>query len=51
VNALAAIGVAGLIAVVGALWFLTSPVVVVKVEPIRPNPHLPSLQQVQERLR
>jgi hypothetical protein len=51
VNALAAIGVAGLIAVAGALWFLASPAVVVKAEPMRPNPHLPSFKQVQERLR
>ena len=47
---LAAIGAAGLIAAAGALWFSTSPnVIAVKVEPMRPNPNLPSFKQVEER--
>jgi hypothetical protein len=45
---LAAIAVAGMIAAAGALWFQTNPnVVVVKVEPLRPNPNLPTFHQVQ----
>ena len=46
---LAAIGAGGLIAVAGALWFSTSPsVVAVKAEPMKPNPNLPSFNQVLE---
>jgi hypothetical protein len=48
---LAAIGIAGLIAATGALWFSTnSNVAVVKIRPMKPNPDLPTFKRVQERV-
>jgi hypothetical protein len=51
VKALAAIGIAGLITAAGALWFSTnSNVAVVKIQPMKPNPDLPTFKRVQERV-
>ena len=48
---LAAIGVAGLIAVAGALWFSTNPTVVVtRIEPLKPNAALPVFKPVPTKL-
>lgn len=44
---LAALGVAGSIALAGAFWFLTNPVVVVaKVSPVKPSAAIPVFKQV-----
>jgi len=46
---LAALGAAGFIAAVGALWFLTNPAVVTVIaSPMQPNSALPTFKQVQE---
>jgi hypothetical protein len=48
---LAAIGVAGLIAAAGVLWFSTNPTVVVtKLAPVQPNAAIPSFKPVPTRL-
>ena len=48
---LAALGVAGCIALAGALWFFTNPVVVVaKVSPVKPSSEIPVFKQVPTRL-
>jgi hypothetical protein len=48
---LAAIGVAGLIAMAGALWFSTNPTVVVaKIAPVQPNTALPVFKPVPTKL-
>jgi len=44
---LAALGVAGFIALAGVLWFLTNPVVVVaKISPVKPGSAIPVFKQV-----
>lgn len=48
---LAALGAAGLIAAIGALWLATNPVVVTAtIAPVHPNAALPTFKQVQENL-
>lgn len=48
---LAGIAVAGLIAAAGVMWFQTNPgVVTVKVQPLQPNPNLPTFKQVESDL-
>ncbi|MET0679105.1 MAG: hypothetical protein ABW175_25175 [Bradyrhizobium sp.] len=45
---LTGIAVAGLIAAAGWMWFQTNPnVVTVKVQPLQPNPNLPTFKQVE----
>ncbi len=44
---LAALGAAGFIALVGALWFFSNPVVVVaKISPVQPSSAIPVFKQV-----
>ena len=44
---IAALGVAGCIALAGAFWFFTSPVVVVaKVSPVKPSSEITVFKQV-----
>lgn len=48
-NGLAAIGVAGLIAVAGVLWLQASPnVVTLEVTPMQPDAGMPTFRQVHD---
>jgi hypothetical protein len=45
---LTGLAVAALIAAAGLMWFQTNPnVVTVKVQPLQPNPNLPTFRQVE----